>query len=309
MTATSLNRRLDTPATIALVLRLGLAVVFITGGSWKLSRLVSPDHAGAIVGMYTAGDGYINAFFQAYLFEGVLGTVFSAWGFLTALSTFELFSGLALAIGLLVRPIALIYMFLLWTFILALPVHTVPGAAASTITYEAPAMLVQIRDIALSGLMAMLFMLGSGAWSLDQRLFGERTTARTLNWETLGLLTRLALAAPMIVGGLFAVTGAVPTFSTYPLILLVLGVMLVIGTGVRFAGAAVALIMLWQMGVAMELGASLLDNINSVKREFALLAAGIILAILGSGGRFTPSDIGRRFREYHDAWRTRAETG
>jgi len=296
-----ISSQLATPRTAALVLRLGLAVVFITGGLWKLSRLLHPDHAAGIVAMYNSSHGYINEFFQQYLFEGPAGVIFSQWGFLTALSGFELAAGLALAAGLLVRPFALIYLFLLWTFVMALPVHTVPGVVAGAETFEAPAMLVQIRDIALSGLMATLFVLGAGRWSIDEHLFGSRATASELRWDTLGLLTRLALAAPLVVGGMFAVTGAVPTFATPPLILFIVGVMLVVGVGVRAAGAAVALIMLWKIGVAFDLGASLLDNVNAAKREFALLAGGLVLAVLGGGNRFTPADIARRAREHVDA--------
>lgn len=107
----------------------------------------------------------------------------------------------------------------------------------------------------------------------------------------------------MLVGGIFAATGAVPTFSTYGLILFVVGLLLFIGVGVRAAGTAVVLIMLWHMGVGIDLSASILDNFNAVKREFAFLAAGIILVSLGGGSRFTPSDILKRSREYLNAYR------
>tara|TARA_R110001592_G_scaffold324840_1_gene604559 strand:- start:152 stop:1075 length:924 start_codon:yes stop_codon:yes gene_type:complete len=299
--------KLSTTSTVeltALILRIGLGLIFITGGLWKLSRLLDAERVAAIVERYTASNGYINQFFQDYLFTGWLGEVITPWGFLTALSTFELVSGIALVVGLMVRPLALIYMFLLWTFILALPVHTVPGELSDSPTFQAPAMLVQIRDIALSGLMAVLFLLGAGRASIDARVFGALATARELDWNTLGLLTRLSMAAPLLVGGLFASTGAVPMFSTPGWILLIVGLMLVAGIGVRVAGGMVVLIMLWRMGLGINLDNSLLDIINSFKREFAFVSAGLILLMLDGGERFTPKDISRRVSAYFHAFKS-----
>jgi uncharacterized membrane protein YphA (DoxX/SURF4 family) len=298
MTKTDKISHYATPENTALILRVGLGVVFIIGGLWKLSRLLHPDEVGTILARYTASNGYINQFFQDYLFTGWLGEIISPWGFMTALSTFELVSGLALIAGLMVRPLALIYMFLLWTFILALPVHTVPGEQSGLPTFQAPAMLVQIRDIALSGLMATLFMLGAGRASLDTRLFGAIATAKELQWNTLGLLMRLSLAAPLVVGGLFASTGAVPMFSTAGPILLVVGLLLVLGVGVRAMGAVVVVVMLWRIGGGINLDNSVLDIVNSFKREFAFVAAGITLAILGGGEKFTPAHLLERTKAY-----------
>jgi len=292
---------LFTPELTALILRIGLGLIFITGGLWKLSRLLDAERVTGILERYTASNGYINQFFQDYLFTGWLGEIITPWGFMTALSTFELVSGIALVVGLMVRPLALIYMFLLWTFILALPVHTVPGQLSESATFQAPAMLVQIRDIALSGLMATLFLLGAGKASVDSRLFGAVATAKDLDWNTLGLLTRLSMAAPLLIGGLFASTGAVPLFSTPGWLLLIVGLMLVSGAGVRAAGAAVVLIMLWRMGSGINFDNTFLDIINSFKREFAFVSAGLILAALGGGERFTPADILRRIRAYWSA--------
>lgn len=38
-----------TPADTALVLRIGLALVFISGGLWKLTRLLHPDYVNDIL--------------------------------------------------------------------------------------------------------------------------------------------------------------------------------------------------------------------------------------------------------------------
>ena len=137
----------------ATLLRIGLGLVFIVGGYNKLSQLMDPERMAAILGSYTGGKGYINEFFLDFLFSG---SVLTPWGFLTTLSAFELFSGLALVAGLLVRPLALIYAFLLWTFVFSLPVVTTPGVETTVSTYTSPAMFVQMRDIALSGFMLSL---------------------------------------------------------------------------------------------------------------------------------------------------------
>lgn len=99
-----------------------------------------------------------------------MGNIIGPWGFLTPLSAFEFITGLALLVGLLVRPIALIYLFLLWSFVFSLPVHTVPETTIEAVTFEGPAILIQVRDIALAGLTGALFLVGSGRFGLDQRL-------------------------------------------------------------------------------------------------------------------------------------------
>jgi|OM-RGC.v1.029007504 hypothetical protein len=48
------------------------------------------------------------------------------------LSVFELVSGLLLIVGLVVRPLSLAYAFLLWSFVVALPVMTAPGTTDKT---------------------------------------------------------------------------------------------------------------------------------------------------------------------------------
>ncbi len=112
----------------ALALRVGLGVVFVIGGWSKLSQLLDPQRAEALVATYIGGKGYINEFFLEYLFTGALGSVLNPWLFLTSLSAFELVAGFMLVAGLLVRPLAIVWGLLLWTFVIALPVSTVAGA-------------------------------------------------------------------------------------------------------------------------------------------------------------------------------------
>ena len=287
----------------ALWLRAGLGLVFVIGGYSKLSQLLDPTRADALVELYTGPGGYINALFLDYLFEGPLAVLMTPWLFLTALSAFELVSGILLVIGLLIRPLALVYAFLLWTFVFSLPVVTTPDVALSVDTYTSPALFVQVRDVALSGLMFVLFNLGADRWSLDRRRTGARRTGTAApiatrdaagpgattapaEWNALGLLTRLSLAAPLLVGGFFAGFDSIQSFATWPLLLVVLGTLLVAGNYVRPAAIVVAVVMLWFIAGKISLDKSLIANLNGFKREFALLAAAAVLARFGGGVRF-----------------------
>lgn len=278
----------------ATILRFGLGLVFIIGGYNKLSQLLDPDRTAAIVTSYTGGKGYINDFFMNYLFAE--NSWLSPWGFLTALSGFELASGIALVIGLMVRPLALIYAFLLWTFVFSLPVVTTPGVETTVSTYTSPAMFVQIRDIALSGFMFTLLFLGSGRFSIDSKLLTNGVNSDYVDWDKLGLLMRLSLAAPLIIGGLFGSFANIATYATIQPLLLIVGVLLVIGIRVREAAAVTMFVMLWFMFSKFSIDKSLIANLNGFKREFAMLAAGAILAVRGGGMAYTPADLIRRTR-------------
>ncbi len=283
-------------AYVALLLRVGLGVVFVIGGWSKLSQLLDPARSDAIVALYTGPTGYINTFFLEYLFG--VGSWLSPWGFLTTLSTFEFISGVALLAGFMVRPLALFYGFLLWTFVFSLPVVLTPGVAVAEKTYLAPALLVQIRDITLSGLMFILFNLGSGAYSLDARLMGSAVKRPTANWEHLGLLLRLSLAATLLVGGFFAGMANIKTFGMPALLMIAAGVaMLVDHRAARVAsGVLIAMLLIYILG-KITFEKSLIGNLNAVKREFALLAAGLVLAIRGGGELYTVPLLMIRARE------------
>lgn len=279
------------PAHWTAALRLGLGAVFVIGGLSKLNLLLDPAREGAILALYMGPHGYINAFFAEYLFAGPLGDVLTPWRFLTALSTWELLSGLALWAGFLVRPIAFAYGFLLWTFVIALPVVTTPGIAVTEETYQAPAILVQIRDIGLAGMMWVLFNLGAGIRSVDAR-FGA--PVRSVNWDHLGLLLRLSVAAPLIVGGLFAGMNSIQSFATAPWLLTGLGIFLAAGIRVRELGLVVAGVMIWYALSKISLDQSPLANLNGFKREIAFFFAGLVLAHAGGGSLFTAGSLLRR---------------
>lgn len=282
---------------IALFLRIGLGTVFIIGGTYKLGLLLDSSTTQAMVDNYMSTSGYINALFQEFLFTGSLGNVITPFGFLTALSAFELISGIALVIGLMVKPLSLFYAFLLWTFVIALPTMTVPGVEISEKTYTSPAIFVQIRDIALSGMMFVLFNLGAGLKSVDGRF---NIPSKSVNWDQLGLLLRLSLAATMIVAGIFGGFAKVPNFNTADILLTLTGLVLVFGnqTMIRAAGGSVVLIMAWYMIYKLNFDNSVIKNLNGFKREFALMAGGLALAYIGGGSKYTLSDIWTRSKLY-----------
>ena len=284
----------------ALVLRIGLGLVFVIGGWSKLGQLLDPMRRAALVDTYLGPLGYVNAFFADYLFEGPLGAVLSPWGFLTALSGFELASGLALIAGFAVRPLALIYGFLLWTFVFALPVATVTGLPAELTAIRAPAILVQIRDIGLSGLMFALYNLGSGRLSVDAWLIGDEAAREpTLDPDWIALLARLSLAGPLLVGGFFAGLDHIQTYGLPSLVLVVLGAAMLAGLAPRWTALAALLALGSFVLQAIDPSRSLIANLNGFKREIAFLAAAAVLASAGRGGCYTLGDIAHRTRLSH----------
>lgn len=273
---------------IALFLRLGIGAVFLIGGWWKLSRALDPARADALVARYTAPNGYINAFFQDYLFTG--GWI-SPWTFLTALSALELVAGIALILGLLVRPFAILFGLLVWSFVAALPVFTAPGLGVDGGTFLTPSLIVQIRDIGLSGMCFVLAAAGSGKWSLDASIMKRGGRPLPLNWSVFGLLLRLSVAAVFIAGGAFFGLDHVKSWSSLPVLLLAIGLVMASGHGVRLAaGAALAVVLVYCLN-AINLDKTLWDNFNAVKREIAFIAAALVLLRFSGGPAFRVSKL------------------
>lgn len=281
----------------ALILRVGLGLVFVSGGLSKLSQLLSPSLQAGMVSNYLSPNGYINQFFYDYLFiDGLLSGLVTPWFFLTSLSALEFLSGVLLIIGLGVRLNSLLFAFLCWSFVIALPVANAPGVELTVTTHTAPAILVMIRDIALSGLLFVQYGLGSGIWSLDEKLFGPTTVTPKANWDSWGLVLRLSLGAVFIVGGAFYGLQNIKSFAP-AWILLPIGIWLIIGNGARFAAYASVLVLAWYMFDTLSLDKSFIANMNSIKREFALLASGLVLGGLGGGQAYT---LLGKFQELQD---------
>ena len=280
---------------LSLALRIGLGILFVVGGTFKLSSALDPSRADALVALYISDKGYINTFFLDYLFEGVLGNLLTPWLFLTALSAFELLSGIALIAGFMVRPLSLVYGLLLWTFVFSLPVTTSPGATVGEPTYMAPAMFVQIRDIGLSGLFFLLYNLGSGRYSLDQHL-GLPQPERAISWDHLGLLLRVSLGVIFLVGGFFSGMPNIKDFGVPGLLLALIGLAMVAGVGARVAGGLFLAVIAWYIVSKISLDKSLLINLNAIKREIAFIPAAGILALLDGGRLFSLHNASRWLR-------------
>lgn len=269
----------------ALVLRIGLGLVFFSGGLNKLILLLNSNTSDAMVNNYMGTAGYVNAFFTNYLFTGSLGEFLTPYGFLTFLSSLEFVLGVMLIIGFLVRPISLLSGFLLWTFVIALPTQTVPSVVLDVKTYTSPAMLVMIRDIALSGMMFALYNIGSGLYSIDNKYFAKcscLTLRENINWDSLALLIRLSLGVVLIVGGLFSGLDHIQSFKTSALILTVLG-FAIIFLDIKYLGYGLAALFLYYLVMKINFDKSIISYLNSVKRELALLAGALVLGYLGSG--------------------------
>lgn len=275
------------PEKIALVLRVGMGLVLLAGGISKLSQLLYPDRQAAILESYWGATGYVNAFLDQYLFEGPAGSFLTPWAFLTGLSAFELVSGCMLLAGFLVRPLAVVWGFMFWSFVAALPVVTAVGVDPDLVAYRSPAILVLARDVGLSGLFFLLFSIGAGSCSVDRHLMGEEATRRSLNWDASGLLLRLSLALPLLVGGAFHGLNSIQSFGIPAWVLLLLGMALLLNVGVRVAGGATALGLTWLILTDFDLSRSLIANMNVVKREYAFLAAAIVLGFCGGGRLFS----------------------
>lgn len=276
------------PETIALILRVGLGLVVLTGGVSKLSQLLDPGRRAAILEQYWGPGGYVNAFVDEYLFSGRLGDVLTPWIFLTSLSAFEFVSGALLLVGALVRPLALVWAVLFWTFMAALPVATVAGAVGpELVTHRTPALLVLIRDVGLSGLFAILFMIGSGKYSLDERWIGPDATRRNVNRDAIGLVARFAVALPILVGSAFHGYGHIQSFGVPAWVLALVAMALILNVGPRVAGLAMMVMMTWFLIDSFDPARSLVANMNAVKREYAFLAAGLVIGLWGGGHWFS----------------------
>lgn len=272
--------------TLALILRIGLGSVFIIGGIAKLRRLLDPALSDGILAQYMGPLGYINQTFQDLLFAGPLGHVLSPFLFLSTLSAFELVAGVMLVAGLMVRPLALVWALLLWSFVFSLPVVTTPGVVPEATTYSSPALLVQVRDVTLSGLFVALYRLGPGRMSLDAAVF-QQPSLVSRDWNAVGTLLRYALALTFLVGGVFHGFHKIATFGMPAMLLVGLGLALAVGVATRFVAILGCATFCVFLAGKIPDAAGLLGYFNSVKRELALLAASATVALAGGGRAFS----------------------
>ena len=273
-------KSLDRIPLAAFIIRIGLGLVFFSGGLSKLSLLLDSQAHQSMVANYTGPKGYINSFFLDFL--GTFGIEPDI--FLMALSGFEFFAGVGLILGFGVRFFSLSFALLMWTFVMALPVATVSGIDITT--HSSPAMLVLIRDIAISGLLFVLYNLGPGLFSLEAKLLKTSSFNKRVNLDCIGLLLRLSLGVVFIVGGLFNGMPYIQSFGISSYVLIPLGVGIISGHGSRYFGLIATAVLLTYMSQKLSLDKSVIANLNGVKREFALLAASFSMILIGTGRLF-----------------------
>ena len=100
------------------------------------------------------------------------------------------------------------------------------------------------------------------------------------------MLLRLSLAAVFAIGGFFAGYGKIVTFGMPAVSLAAIGIGLAAGIGVRFFAAAACAVLLWFLAAKIGAAPAVIGYFNSVKREFALLAAAGVLTAVGGGRLF-----------------------
>jgi uncharacterized membrane protein YphA (DoxX/SURF4 family) len=146
-------------------------------------------------------------------------------------------------------------------------------------------------------MMFVLFNLGAGSYSIDSR-FSQHSVQ--IQSATVSLLLRLSLAVVFLVAGIFNGYANIQSFASASIILIPIGVLLLLGsnTVVRYVGMAVIVTMGWFILQKFSIDKTLIQNLNGFKREFALLAAGVALAYLGGGERYTLMDVITRSRQY-----------
>ena len=111
-------------------------------------------------------------------------------------------------------------------------------------------------------------------------------------WTFLTALSAFELLAGlMLIGGLFNGYHKVPTFGASGEVLALIGLGLIAGVYTRAFALAAFAVIAWYMIGKIGGASGLLGYANSVKREIALVAGALALAIAGGGARFTAYSI------------------
>jgi hypothetical protein len=113
-------------------------------------------------------------------------------------------------------------------------------------------------------------------------------------------LLRFSVAMIFIVGGFFGHFANIASFATNQVVLAVIGLCLVFGSVAVVRGASVCAVavMVWYIAQKLSFDRGIIANLNGFKREFAIAAAGAVLARLGGGSLFTLPDLANRARGY-----------
>lgn len=119
-----------------------------------------------------------------------------------------------------------------------------------------------------------------------------------VTWDVAALLLRLSLALVFIVGGLFVGMPNIKSFVPSGIVMTAIGLALLWGGSVgRYAAMAAGVTILFYVFSQVGYNKGLVGSLNAVKREIALFAVAIVLAVRDSGNLWTASDLLRRLRE------------
>lgn len=263
----------------AFILRLGLGGWLVVEALIKFLGLLSPAQFADMLGFYLGTAGYINQFFQYYLFQSSWGTLFSPVNLLSLMAMAELVVGCSLLAGLAVKWNAMLTFFMLVFYIVALPVMTIPNVHLDVAVYTAPAPLVQIREVAMAIGAFVLYKLGPGVYGVDS---DHHLAITYSNWHGLWGKLRYAIILPLVVAALFGGFGHIPTFAAPAFLLAVLGAALTVDSlkVVRWAALVATLVFFHYALFMVDWADNWLKNIYAIRREVGLVSISVALAMI-----------------------------
>ncbi|MCX4028601.1 DoxX family membrane protein [Endozoicomonas sp. SM1973] len=263
----------------AFILRLGLGGWLVVEALIKFLGLLSPTQFADMLGFYLGTAGYINQFFQYFLFQSSWGHLLTPASLLALMAMVELVVGCSLIAGLAVKWNAMLTFFMLVFYVIALPVMTIPNVQLEVAVYTAPAPLVQIREVAMAIAAFVLYKLGPGFYSVSNELNGIISEKY---WYGLWGKLRYALILPLVVAALFGGFGHIPTFAAPAFLLAALGAALTVDSlkVVRWAAWLAALVFFHYALFMIDWSDNWLKNIYAVRREFGLVSISVALALI-----------------------------
>lgn len=271
---------------IAQILRLGLGLTVLGAGWAALQATRAGEVTAEAVWLHFGISGELAETLTAFFFEW-LGLL-SPPALLAFCGGLGLVGGLAVLAGLLTRPVAGflgIFYFLPW---FAGLVDAVPWIwQGDDYSFLAPGVMA-LREPGIALLFLVLFNLGSGTNSLDNRFRLSWAIPQGTTWDTVAVQLRLALALMLLSAGLAPVLfgeslSPVPWYG-----ILFTGALVFFGLIPRASGVAALAILLWGIGAALHGASSFSQVVAALTPNAAFLGAAAIFTLAGSGERWKP---------------------
>lgn len=266
------NQAPKTLALVAVTMRLVLGINFLIAGTTNLIRLVDATSQVAFTTHLASHSGIISDFFGQIVFNTLQ---VPHWHFFAVSAAIVACVGFCLMIGLLTRT-----MTVLIALGIIIEITVLPGLSPA----QAPAIFLLSLQVGTLGMLAAQYCLGAGPMAIDNKLFGRQLP--DVNWNVIGLCLRWGVAYPLLIGGLFSLfTTEIPTFDSYPVITLIVGMFIAIGPKVicRIGGACVALLAIWYLSGIMDPAQSFWANLNMLRFPLIYFFAGLVLSHMGGG--------------------------